>query len=519
MKGSHGPLEALFVMATEISSATRDDSPYCCIGLIQVTFPDGTQVQGTCSLVGPNDILTATHVIYSPDHGGWADSITVYFGADFNNITTTFEDYGYEYTPHRFQVNGWPDQVFIDNDNDTMLQSESEYDVALIGVDDAIGDTLGWLGLSVGYSTVNVTAVGYPAGATGMMMERTTVTSNDAHWIYEAGHQVMGPGSSGGPILVGDSVIGVKSTSSWWADLTFGFDRLLDLIADNNALLANIMGTEGNDNLTGEAAGDIIDGGYGSDTVTYTEARAHYTLSVADGDVQVAPNSFLDNMGTDTLRHIELLRFSDCTVALTIGEVASRVSSSELRLLEELYVAFFNRIPDAQGLAYWIEFFEASSLVGSGVTMTSIANQFYTAGVNYGVYSADMTDAQFITAVYTNVLGRDGSTAPNSAEISYWQDWLHNGQSKGALVLEMINISHSQYTNAPTFGWVVDLLTNKAAVAQYFAVEQGLTYNDPMTTIARCTEIAAAVTPEDITGAIQLIGVNYFSTLDLAEAA
>ena len=166
-------------MATEVSGYDRDSQPYSNIGLIWVTFPDGTQSRGTCSLVGQNDILTATHVVYSPDNGGWADSYDFYFGADYNDMTGQFEDYGFEYTPSQWEVIGWPDQAFTDDDNGTMILSELQYDSALIGVSDAIGDTLGWLGLSPGYDGTYLSeAVGYPVDTTGMMQEDIYVDKN-----------------------------------------------------------------------------------------------------------------------------------------------------------------------------------------------------------------------------------------------------------------------------------------------------------------------------------------------------
>jgi len=226
-------------MATEVSSMSRDTQPYNCIGLIQVTYPDGTQARGTCTLVGRNDILTATHVLYSPDNGGWAENFDFYFGADFNDLTDQFDDSGYTYSPTSWDMNGWPEQAFTDSSNTTMLQSESQYDVALIGVNTPIGDTLGWLGLNGGYNgTYQANAVGYPVGATGMMEELVSVHKSVYYGTYESYYDVLGPGSSGGPLLIGDYVIGVKSTGTYWADVGFTINQLTSFIDDNNSLLS-----------------------------------------------------------------------------------------------------------------------------------------------------------------------------------------------------------------------------------------------------------------------------------------
>jgi V8-like Glu-specific endopeptidase len=226
-------------MATEVSSYARDAQPYSCIGLIWVTFPDGYQARGTCTLVGRNDILTATHVVYSPDHGGWVKGYDFYFGADYNDITNRFEDYGYSYSPSKWITDAWPTQTFKDSNNETMNQSETQYDVAIIGVNTSIGDTLGWLGIAPGYNSNNsANAVGYPAGATGMMQQTVSVKEDPYYGLYESNYDVLGPGSSGGPLLIGDYVIGVKSTGTWWADVGFLYSSIVDKMDDNNSLLS-----------------------------------------------------------------------------------------------------------------------------------------------------------------------------------------------------------------------------------------------------------------------------------------
>ena len=225
-------------MSTEVPYYQRDNQPYSNIGLINATFPDGSTVQGTCSLIGANDILTATHVIYNPDKGGWAVGFDFYFGADYNNIYDYFEDYGYSYSPDEWIINAWPDQAFTDSNNDSMLQTEAQYDVAIIGVNNPIGDMLGWLGLDAGSGvSTSANAVGYPDGETGMMQETVYVRDSPYYGLYTSSYNVLGPGSSGGPLLVGNHVIGVKSTGLWWADVGFVYDQLVEILDENNSLL------------------------------------------------------------------------------------------------------------------------------------------------------------------------------------------------------------------------------------------------------------------------------------------
>jgi hypothetical protein len=71
--------------------------------------------------------------------------------------------------------------------------------------------------------------------------------------------------------------------------------------------------------------------------------------------------------------------------------------------LQELYVAFFNRVPDADGLEYWIGQYQG----GQGINQ--IAEAFYNAGAQYSSlteFSATMSNSDFVNVIYQNVLGR-----------------------------------------------------------------------------------------------------------------
>ena len=281
-----------------------------------------------------------------------------------------------------------------------------------------------------------------------------------------------------------------------------GTGNELENVLAGNAESNTLSGQAGNDTLQGGEGDDSIDGGAGTDTVNFTGTRAEYHLAIS-GSTLSAADQIAGRDGTDSLAGVETLVFADCTVDLTMGQKAEAISPSDLKTLQELYVGFFNRVPEAEGLAYWI------GEIQSGVTLNAVADQFYSAGVQFGVYSESMTEPQFITAIYANVLGRTGDSAPNNDEIGYWQEWLHTGtNSKGAMVLQMLSDCHTWFVGDPVVGWVVDLLDNKAEVADYFAIELGMTYNDPQTNISRGIEIAAAITPDDITAAVELIGVS-----------
>ena len=262
-------------------------------------------------------------------------------------------------------------------------------------------------------------------------------------------------------------------------------------------------GGSSDDQLSTTSTNNTIDGGAGTDTVAAAGARNNDAISKVSNIYKMQHGKGTD--GTDTLMNVEQIRFSDMTVDLTIGANAATISTANLKTLQELYVAFFNRVPDAGGLNYWITQFK------NGQSINSIAESFYSAAVQYSSltgYSSTMTNADFVKVIYKNVLGRTGTTAPPEADVAYWADQLAQGnETKGSLVSTMLNSAHTFKGNA-TWGWVADLLDNKATVANYVAVQHGVTYNSATDSITKGSAIAAAVTATDTAAAISLIGIT-----------
>lgn len=54
------------------------DSPYRNICYVKASYSDGTVISGSGTLVYFNVLLTAGHIVYDKDHGGWATSVRVY---------------------------------------------------------------------------------------------------------------------------------------------------------------------------------------------------------------------------------------------------------------------------------------------------------------------------------------------------------------------------------------------------------------------------------------------------------
>jgi hypothetical protein len=237
---------------------------------------------------------------------------------------------------------------------------------------------------------------------------------------------------------------------------------------------------------------------------TFDKSRASFSIAQgADGTYNVT--TIADGAVTTIPAGTQSLRFSDVNVELSILDTAQTIAPADLQSIIELYIAFFNRVPDAPGLKYWITQFNA------GRTLEQIAGNFYDAAIYFSSvtgYSASMTNEDFVKIIYKNVLGRSGTTAPPDADVAYWAGELTNGhRTRGSLIATMLDSAHS-FKNDATWGWVADLLDNKVVVGKYFAFQQGLSYLDSSESITKTMAIAAAVTPTGTSAAMTLIGVT-----------
>ncbi|MFZ6819138.1 M64 family metallopeptidase [Undibacterium sp. Ji22W] len=246
-----------------------------------------------------------------------------------------------------------------------------------------------------------------------------------------------------------------------------------------------------------------FDGGAGQDVLKFSESLSTVSKLYVDRLESGTYMLGLQQPATWAVRNIENVQFQDFSVNLNIHQNAKTISKSSLKSLEDLYVAFFNRIPDADGLNYWIDQLKA------GRSLVSIGDSFYESALaspELTGYRSDMTSEKFVNTVYINVLGRlDGA---DSEGLAYWLSQLNSGKdTPGSLVYSILNIAHG-FKGTATWGWVADLLDNKAAVADKFAVDWGLNYLSTETSVMKGMAIADLVTATDTQAAITLIGLS-----------
>lgn len=241
--------------------------PYRAVVYVTATFRNGATYTGSGAMVGPNDVLTASHVVYDGNLGA-ATSITVYAARDGSSAP-----YG--------GVSGQRIGYFhIDNDGDGLLtRAESQSDVAVIGLGSRLGDSTGWFGLSTSHDSGYYNLTGYPgvyADASGPRMTNDYgyVTANESYSVFDYYTVDSNPGNSGGPLwsyIAGSPYIaGVASTSGWAGSVSYQYNTILGWISGNDDLIgaAAVSGTAAADLLVGTAGGDVIYGLGGYDTVS-----------------------------------------------------------------------------------------------------------------------------------------------------------------------------------------------------------------------------------------------------------
>ena len=109
---------------------------------------------------------------------------------------------------------------------------------------------------------------------------------------------------------------GAGSSNAWYGGTDFA-DVITGTDADNNfkggAGNDTIVAGTGNDFIDGGAGNDSNDGGSGNDVAQYSDSYARYTLTLNSGVITVSDSlaATYGGNGTDTLRNVETVQFSD----------------------------------------------------------------------------------------------------------------------------------------------------------------------------------------------------------------
>lgn len=131
-----------------------------------------------------------------------------------------------------------------------------------------------------------------------------------------------------------------------------------------------------------------------------------------------------------------------------------------------LYIAYFRRVPDYAGFTYW------TSQLAQGSHSLSNISSFFASSPEFQQTYGSLSDGQFVTLVYNNVLER----APDLAGYNYWLGQLQAGMPRAEMMLQFSDSAehvNSRYT-----------VTNKI-IAHYRMTGTGLlSFPDSTNTLA-----------------------------------
>ncbi len=209
------------------------------IVFIQINFPSGAAYGGTGVMVGPNDVLTASHALYMPDQGGAASSVIVtpanWGQAPYGQYTSNSFHYYTDFDPDN-------DKVLMPGDGGPGLAG-SEHDIAIVDLSTPVGNQTGWMQLDPNFTGGNVNVTGFPAAYGWQMVNDYTAASQSTESIINYSGIQLNPGNSGGPVWYQGSdgqghVAGVVSTPGWGASVKGVYNDLVNWINGNDYLIA-----------------------------------------------------------------------------------------------------------------------------------------------------------------------------------------------------------------------------------------------------------------------------------------
>ena len=150
----------------------------------------------------------------------------------------------------------------------------------------------------------------------------------------------------------------------------------------------------------------------------------------------------------------------------------SRIGQDAVDDIIALYVAYFNRAPDAGGLQFWANAYQ------NGLSIEGMAAAFVDQPETRALYPSGTSDAAFVAAVYLNVLGR----VPDGTGLTFWAGALQSGAvSRDGFILELLRGVEASPPPDASGAFLVQLaqdrayLQRKLELGAEFAIDRGMT--------------------------------------------
>jgi len=275
-----------------------------------------------------------------------------------------------------------------------------------------------------------------------------------------------------------------------------------------------LTGTAANDKLEGDGGNDMIDGGNGFDTAVFRGARSNYAFNaLANGDLVVTSLDGID--GTDTLRSIEMLQFSDMSVSRADIVVDTTAPDKPTMVVTKNVNGYATgSTPLVTGKAEagsTVKIYTAgdNKVVG---TVTADANGLYTLtlnkfadGVNYQVYATATDAAGNVSSSSDPMSFNVDGTAPVRPTFNMTQapgsNQAHfDGTGEAGTTIELVRLGDLQTIARTTVGndgkWTVDTspLPNGSYTLRVVSMDKGDNGTNALTSATLTVNSTANIT-------------------------
>lgn len=148
---------------------------------------------------------------------------------------------------------------------------------------------------------------------------------------------------------------------------------------------------------------------------------------------------------------LKAVQFADGRLVFDTSDPAAQVY--------RIYLSAFGRVPDEAGQHTWTSALEA------GQPLLDVAQAFIGSTEFTGRYGGNLTDTQYVTLLYQNVLGR----SPDPAGLAGWQNALNSGQTRAQLLVAFSEVAEHVNATAPAVrAGLWDLDESAAQVARLY---------------------------------------------------
>jgi V8-like Glu-specific endopeptidase len=377
----------------------------------------GQSWQGSGVLISPDEVLTASHVVYTEGIGAATDIVV---SPGYNLGSSPYGSAQGTYI-HYFQ---------IDDAGDTISSDQSQYDYAVIHLSSSFD--VGSMGIESNFEGGPVNVTGYPGSAGGAQVNSSQTVTPDPYYTLLDG-TALGKGSSGGPVWIetsgGPEVVGIVSsengaTGYFTAITTTVFNQIESWLSQDNPTIAptvNVQNVSVPEDASTPASslitsvtnpnGDSITqygfydagGGSGHLTLNGVAQPDNTWVDVAAANLSAVQYIGGSSPGTDTL-NVEVYDATTGTWSAYSSLTATTVNEPGAATVANDFETILQRAPTAAESSEYSGQLSAGSLSSGGLIETLIATP------------EAQTDVFPVIDLYQAIYGR----VPDAAGLQYW---------------------------------------------------------------------------------------------------